>query len=569
MGQKRILAMYDIRGIQEYIFRTARVKDAIGASGIVEDVIYRALKGAERYYKENGESISFDLDWYNKSGVCPYSTEKEKDVQVLYIGGGNAFFTYRDRELCVKINTYMSKYIIDNTYSLQLAIAMEECSGDYKKDYEAVFRKMNQVKEKMSLSRPLGALPVMRTDVKTGYAIPYDADDGDGTEVEESRRKKSEERAIRRNIDREEKIFDNYITEKGLDSTLGVVHIDGNNMGLRIRSQIEKITDYNEAVMTMRRISYRINHAYKKVFEQMKEHFDRQEKDRTGRANSVLKILVAGDDITYICNGRIAIDTVEYFAKEIVHYTMDGKKQDAADIQDAKSVTGKQDSFWYEYPLEKETDEEKLRSMGFSVCAGIAYINSHFPFYAGYETAEACCQSAKDRAKSENYKGYSTADHCGKPDRVANWVDFQICKNVRAQNLKEMRKKEYVTSLGENLMLRPYFIRTEADLGAEEPVEPEIMLESFQKAVLYFQDSENIPRTFAKRLRNTYSQGEQQMELLYDFLRSRNWKLPNGQESLYIDREGKKTAKWYDALEMFDYYLVSKESEGTEAEGDE
>lgn len=569
MEQKRILAMYDVRGIQEYIFRTPRVKDAIGASGIVEDVIYRALADAVRYYKKNGETFTFDLEWYDKSGVRPYSAKEEKDVQVLYIGGGNAFFTYRDRDLCVKINTYMSKYMIHETYSLQLAIAMAECTGDYKKDYEAVFREMDQVKERMSMSRPLGALPVMRTDIKTGYAVPYDAGDADGTEAEESRRKKSRERELRRNIDREEKIFDNYITEKGLDSTLGVVHIDGNNMGLRIRSQIENITDYNEAVMTMRRISYRIDHAYKKVFAQMKEHFDRQERAKTGRANSVLKILAAGDDITYICNGGIAIDTVEYFAKEIVHYTMDGKKQDAGDIPDAESGTGKKESFWYEYPLEKETDEEKIRSMGFSVCAGIAYINSHFPFYAGYETAEACCRSAKDRAKRENYKSYGAVDHSGKPDRVANWVDFQICKNVQAQNLKEMRKKEYRTSLGENLILRPYFIRTEGDLGAEEPVEPEIMLESFQKAVLYFQDSGNIPGTFAKKLRNTYSQGEQQMELLYDFLRSRNWKLPDGQESLYIDRAGEKTAKWYDALEMFDYYLVSKGPERTEAEGDE
>lgn len=553
MGQARILAMYDVRGIQEYIFRTARVKDAIGASGLVEDIIYKALTDAVKRLNEKGVSITCDLEWYDKNGVCTYCAEQEKDIQVLYIGGGNAFFTYRDRELCVEINKYMSKYIIEKTYSLQLAVAMTECTGDYRKDYENIFREMNQVKERMIVSRPLGALPIMKTDVKTGYAIPYDADDGDALDVEESRLKKSRERDIRKNVDKKEKIFDNYITEKGLDSTLAVVHIDGNNMGIRIRSQIENITDYSEAVMTMRRISYRINHAYKKVFEQMKKHFDREGKEKNDRENSVLKILVAGDDITYICNGKIAVDTVEYFAKEIVHYTMDGKKQDAA-IDDV-----------YGYPLEKETDEEEIRSMGFSVCAGIAYINSHFPFHAGYEVAEACCESAKCRAKQECYKGYSTAGHDSKPDRVANWVDFQICKNIQTQNLKEMRKKEYETSHGEHLMLRPYFIRTEGDLGIEKSVEMEITLDHFKNAVMYFQNGSNMPRSFAKRLRNTYSQGEMQMELLYNFLRSRNWKLPDGQEEMYIDRAGKKVAKWYDALEMFDYYLVSGGAEQTEA----
>ena len=265
--------------------------------------------------------------------------------------------------------------------------------------------------------------------------------------------------------------------------------------------------------------------------------------------------MAAGDDITYICNGKIAIDTAEYFAKEIVHYTMDGKKQDKA-VDDM-----------YEYPLEKETDEEKIRSLGFSVCAGIAYINSRFPFHAGYEVAEACCESAKNRAKRECYRGCSTPkqDYKRKPDRVANWVDFQICKNIHAQNLKAMRKKEYETSHGESLLLRPYFIRTDGDLGIEKSVEQEITLEYFKNAVVHFQNGDNMPRTFAKKMRNTYPQGEARMELLYNFLRSRNWKLPDGQEEMYMDRAGKRTAKWYDALEMFDYYLVSKGAEQTEA----
>lgn len=553
MGQERVLTMYDVRGIQEYIFRTAKVKDAIGASGIVEDIIYKALKAAIRHLKEAGRPVTYDLDWYDENGVQEYSAEDEKDVQVLYIGGGNAFFTFQSEDLCRDINKYMSKYVIEKTYSLQLAVSMTKYTGDYKKDYEDVFRKMNQVKERMNVSRPLGALPIMKRDTKTGYAIPYRENENEASYVEESFHKKAEERAIRRNIDQKEKIFDNYITEKGLDSTLAVVHIDGNNMGLRIRSQIENITDYYDAVMTMRRISYRINHAYKKVFDEMKTYFDKQGMKKDGRANSVLKILVAGDDITYICNGKIAIDTVDYFAKEIVHYTLDGNKQD-------KGKDGN-----YKYPLEKETDEKKIMSLGFSVCAGMAYINSHFPFYAGYEVAEACCETAKSRAKQDRYKGYSTEEHSGRPDRVGNWVDFQICKNIQAQNLKEMRGKEYITSHGENLMLRPYFIKTEGDMGIDKAVAPEITLESFKEAVLYFQDSKNIPRTFAKKLRNTYSQGALQMEILLNFLSSRNWKLPDGQKSLYIERDGQKAAKWYDALEMFDYCMISEGAGQTKA----
>ena len=542
MEQERVLAMYDVRGIQDYIFRTAKVKDAIGASGLVEDIISDAMKAA---VAELEEDVDCELKWYNENGVCGYSAEKQKDVQVLYIGGGNAYFTFRDRELCVKVNRYMSKYVIDHTYSLQLAIGIVPYTGNYQEDCQNIFQEMNQVKGRMIVSRPLGALPIMKRDAKTGYALKKKKKEGREIEVKEARQKKLKEQTIRWQMDHKEKIFDNYITEKGLDSTLAIVHIDGNNMGLRIRSQVEAIQDYGEAVMTMRRISYRINHAYKKVFYQMKKHFDQKGMEETGRPNSVLKVLVAGDDITYVCNGRIGIDTVEYFAKEIVSYTMDGKKEDTCKSDD------------YGYPLEKETDKGKIAGMGFSVCAGVAFINSHFPFYAGYEVAEACCESAKARAKRDCYKSYSTADCSGKPDRIANWVDFQICKNIQAQNLSVMRKKEYQTSHGEDLLIRPYFIQTEGDFGMDGQVEPERTLADFKQAVRYFQNSSNMPRSFAKKLRNTYSQGEFQMGLFCNFLESRGWKFPDGKNSPYFEQEGKKAARWYDALEMSDYYFIS------------
>ena len=137
MEQERVLAMYDVRGIQDYIFRTAKVKDAIGASGLVEDIISDAMKAA---VAELEEDVDCELKWYNENGVCGYSAEKQKDVQVLYIGGGNAYFTFRDRELCVKVNRYMSKYVIDHTYSLQLAIGIVPYTGNYQEDCQNIFQ---------------------------------------------------------------------------------------------------------------------------------------------------------------------------------------------------------------------------------------------------------------------------------------------------------------------------------------------------------------------------------------------------------------------------------------------
>lgn len=556
MGEKqgtsqKVLAMYDIRGIQDYIFRTTRVKDAIGASAIVEDIIEDAMQDAVDKLREEGETFIDDLTWYDKKGVQDFHMKEAADIQVLYVGGGNAFFLFRDQELCRKINRHMSRYVIGATYSLQLAIAVTEYKGNYKEDYERINREMNRVKETMVVSRPLGSLPVMVIDAKTGYPLVSDTKGNwmsvQEEKVEETIQKKDKERNVREKIKTAEKIFDNYITQKGTDSTLAVVHIDGNNMGLRIREQIEGIEDYDKAVNTMRRISYRINHSYKKVFEQMASTFNQDDKQKE-KQYKVLKILTAGDDITYVCNGKLALATVQYFAKEIAGYTMDGQITDRPE----KGDTG------YAYPVHKETKEDNLKRYGFSVCAGIAYIHSHFPFYVGYETAEACCESAKKRAKDKKY--------CGQNGRIGNWVDFQICKNIQAQNLDEVRQKEYVTALGESLMLRPYYISTDTDFGMEKQVDSCNTLEQFMTDVAYFQDEKHMPRSFSKDLRNTYPQGKKAVNMLYAFLKSRGWKLPDGTDALYVEsaetdcsdqetenKNKESLARWYDALEMMDY----------------
>lgn len=61
-----------------------------------------------------------------------------------------------------------------------------------------------------------------------------------------------------------------------------------------------------------------------------------------------------------------------------------------------KKITGK--------VMYGDESKENIKRYGFSVCAGIAYVHSHFPFYIGYEVAEACCDSAKDRQRNRKIK---------------------------------------------------------------------------------------------------------------------------------------------------------------------
>ena len=75
-GEKRVLALYDVRGIQSYIFRRKRVKDAIGASKLIENIVSNALKNAI----ENEEKVTCQLEWYDDSGIKKYKSTDKKNI---------------------------------------------------------------------------------------------------------------------------------------------------------------------------------------------------------------------------------------------------------------------------------------------------------------------------------------------------------------------------------------------------------------------------------------------------------------------------------------------------------
>lgn len=524
LPDKTVLAMYDVRGIQSYIFHTSKLKDAIGASYIVETLIQDALKTVEKKISKTiNKEITVDLEWENETGIVKYEGE-DKDIQVLYIGGGNAYVLYSSESLCREANRIMSKYVLEHTYSLQLAIATCEKTDSYADDYKKIHSIMNRIKADMADTRPVGAFPVMRIEYQTGLPV-VQKDEGNDLSRETQLKRTAEKKVRPNDGDKEAKVFDSYIDEKGTDSTLAVVHIDGNNMGLRIKELIQDKIDYVSAVNSMRQISYNINHCYKDVFNEMRAVFNAYEDPETQKTDYyVLKVLTAGDDITYVCNGKIAVATVQYFSREISRHCMN-----------------------------EHMEGEDLEKFGFSVCAGISYIKSHFPFSIGYEVAENCCEQAKKRAKEVAKEG-----------KVGNFFDFQFCKNVQTKDLEDMRECEYMTPSGEMLLIRPYGFESGEFYDFEH-----------LKSQIKWLDGNNLPRSFAKTLRNTYPLGKTEIIRFISFLNSRKWKLPeieNGEkielENIYVNEGSMSYARFYDALELMDDYIDLEEIESKEAAND-
>lgn len=169
---KEVLAMYDIRGIQSYIFKTNAVKEIIGASKLVDDIIINGLKD---YVKDCVSPEGRDLylvDWHNEGTADAFIKNDSKVLmQVMFVGGGNAYVLFRQGSICSSVNKYLGKYVLEKTYSLNVAIAVIEKTDSYTKDYAKINDQMRKIKARMPVSKPVGAFSFTATDSITGLPI--------------------------------------------------------------------------------------------------------------------------------------------------------------------------------------------------------------------------------------------------------------------------------------------------------------------------------------------------------------------------------------------------------------
>ena len=492
---KEVLAMYNIRGIQNYIFKTNAAKEIIGASVLVKRVL---ADGFQEYIQvlEEAERKYYMTEW-TKDDSNAFLNNPSVKMQIIYVGGGNTYVLFRDREVCKRVNRFLARYVLEKTYSLSLAVAVVAKTESYSEDYKNINLEMGRIKARMPLSMPMGAMPFMAVDSVTGYPLTY-KENGEYFTTETKLKRKAFPKQ------EDEKIFDNMVTEKGDSSTLAVFHIDGNSMGKRIKDAMQDIRDYGEAIQRMREISSEISRTYLATANRMKEQMEKLSLliKKDARHKLYREIILAGDDITFVCNAKLAIPAVEYFLQHI------GDEGD------------------------------------FSACGGIAFFNSHFPFSEAYQVAEACCSNAKKRAKEKDNRGVQ--------GKIGNFLDFQICTNIRAAKLEIYRERHYSMTKDELFIARPYYIPVNGDSFQRDEKNARYSIEKLKKWMKEFcemptsKDKEvGMPRNKAKRLRDAIPMGENAIKEEIAFLKSR------GYEQFEHTEEEYKI--WYDALEIMDW----------------
>ena len=127
MSEDKTLAVYDITGIQNFIFATNRLKENLGGSIIVkkasEDMLEDTIK--RLCLPTLDEIQSKDIKW------------DENQAVIVYLGGGNALVIFSELEKAREVTRELSKELLELSGGLlSFNVAYEKINlTNFREDY--------------------------------------------------------------------------------------------------------------------------------------------------------------------------------------------------------------------------------------------------------------------------------------------------------------------------------------------------------------------------------------------------------------------------------------------------
>ena len=410
-----VLAMYDIRGKQEFIFRTNRLKEIAGGSAVIRDLyndyLYPAAgkldNGKYRifHYKDSEGNTVPNADFSEES----FTKHLEDGYigEVVYDGGGNFILLFKDMETFKDITYRFTKSVMEKIGTLQVLGSAVQINGfdDYRGDQVKLRSTHAKNEAAESTIAPWVTLPISMIDRRTGMPITNKFNGTECTKETYAKLTKYESIKDKKIIDKDSlkknkngiDIFDRMVNEKGKDSNLAVVYIDGNSMGAKVENVLGDKKDYKSCISALRAFSDEIQRIY---VDEGRENVIKALDDDKFRV-----VVAAGDEINFVVKANEAFKCAKTYLKALSKY------------ENASS------------------------------CAGIAVFNSHAPYSDAYRIAEECCESGKQLMKRKGMKRKGMNNAC--------FIDFHLIQNGIGISLDTIREHEMTTNCS-----RPWLIYT-------------------------------------------------------------------------------------------------------------
>ncbi|MGN0607604.1 MAG: Cas10/Cmr2 second palm domain-containing protein [Oscillospiraceae bacterium] len=384
---KNILALYDCRSKQEYIYRTNRVQEITGASELLSSLF-------KDFFNENNKQFRIKGNWHEKA-ECDFIENFNSsglDAEVIYEGGGNLCVIFKDKNTYINVNKALSRQVLEKTYAVSIIASAVEVSGDFVSDRAKLYAENAMQKNLGSYHIPCNVLPFTQVDRLT-YQPIVEKTSGKEYTSESIRKQRKYEEVSKKSKTESKKILENEfdaMTEKGTESLLAIIYIDGNNMGKKVKETTENVKDYTAGVNALRGFSENTNQDFvekpiKAIEEKLTELYNAEDKHKN--RYSYRKIISGGDEITIVCNAHAVPDILDTYFETL---TSEGKN---------------------------------------SACAGVAIFHSHAPFADVYEIAEQSCEMGK-----------KLSHKAGNEDK--NYIDFHYCHAGITNSLDEIREHQ-------------------------------------------------------------------------------------------------------------------------------
>jgi hypothetical protein len=445
--------LFDTMSIQQYIFGSNRLKDNLGASYIIEQIF--------EYLSDTNNPF------------C-------KDIDIGYIGGGNALIFTTDYRKATEIVRNFTLRNLHEFPGVTLAVAIKENfdrnPANYSKNIKELFGELVANK---GIYIPVNTIPshgITDTCRYSSLSVERIVKYADGpidlisssvvTKRNFEDRGRDDERILLKKPELERysfpNEFDNLGQRKGEDSHIAVVHIDGNGFGEEFR----KI----DSVEKTKNLSDKVKNAVKEAFQYALIEYSKIEDkiksiiDIENYLNNILPIrpiVLGGDDVTFVSHGKLGIWFAEKFIEKFNSNYID----------------------------------EISKTHSFTSCAGIVVIKTKYPFYRAYQIAEELCTNAKARRKKIMEKKNTPSG--------GNWIDFQLVYSGLGNSLGEVRELQYDVH-GFN---RPY------------PVEKIDGIISFSELIDFsFKLKKALPNSKIKDLREMLTRDENTLKVLLNQL---------------------------------------------------
>lgn len=460
------IALIETSGNQHYIFATNKLRENLGASELTRTA-------GERWVIEAVQAAVADVlsQLTTESTITAQRTallaqasifgENPPQIEVIVAASGKAILLTQTKEFATQVIQAVTTKALKEAPGLDISGAFLEFNP---KDYDSAEKFAENFKTLLSnihdhhalvhAQRPGNAtrflrLPIIENCKSSGLPAKTYQTGGDkkarsAVSLAKDKERPNAEARLKKLLEQDEvrtKVWSFPHSADELDEVLriqdednnwlAVIHADGNGVG-QIFLDFAKHLDSSEhslstAFSKLREFSIALDQCTEQAFRQaLLETF--QHKNLNKGKLPVVPLILGGDDLTILCDGRKALNFTASFLAAFEAATA-------------------------ESPIVSPIAQKALGTPNLSACAGIAIIKPHFPFSVAYELAEALITSAKTVKQNVRHATSGTP-------YPTSALDFHILYDSSNVSLEGIRNKLEITDAAGTAQLtgKPYII---------------------------------------------------------------------------------------------------------------